>query len=129
VVNRAAQCRDAVPQRRIPEAGKLRGFFLVPAISSTVRHGARDPLSAAEYGRSGHDCEARVIDYEAGTLVLDTVDARTNRLVWRGSARQSVDALIDNQDWMDKYVDQSIARTMATFPASGSSGDVAASER
>jgi hypothetical protein len=70
-----------------------------------------------------------VIDYEAGTLVLDALDARTNQLVWRGSARQSVDALIDNQEWMEKYVDQSVARVMATFPASGPRGETTGGER
>jgi hypothetical protein len=32
----------------------------------------------------GDDCGARVVEYEAGTLVVDLVDARTNRVVWRG---------------------------------------------
>lgn len=79
--------------------------------------------------RSGHDCEARVVEYEAGTLVLDAVDARTNQLVWRGSARQNVDALIDNQDWMEEYVDKSVARLMVAFPSHVPRGDTAARER
>src|SRR5262245_32433590 len=35
------------------------------------------------------DCGVRVMEYEAGTLVLDVVDARTNRVVWRGWAQDS----------------------------------------
>ena len=64
-----------------------------------------------------HDCEPRVAEYEAGTLVLDVMDASTRRVVWRGSARQSVDGLIDNQDWMEKYITKSVARMMERFPA------------
>ena len=67
-----------------------------------------------EYGNcnGGDDCEPRVIDYEAGTLVLDFKDTRTNRVVWRASVQQSVDGLIDNQVWMEEYVDKAVARMM-----------------
>ena len=65
------------------------------------------------------DCEARVTEYKAGTLVLAIRDARTNRVVWRSSAQQSVDGLIDNQDWMEKYIDKAVARMMERFPRAG----------
>jgi hypothetical protein len=80
------------------------------------------------YGNCGtrNDCEARVIDYEAGTLVVDVTDAQTNRLVWRGSAQQSVDALIDNQDWMEQYVEKSVTAMMGRFPAIAASAESAA---
>ncbi len=32
----------------------------------------------------GDDCPVRTVEAEAGTLVVDVIDARTNRLVWRG---------------------------------------------
>jgi hypothetical protein len=67
-----------------------------------------------------------VIDYEAGTLVVDVTDAQTNRLVWRGSAQQSVDALIDNQDWMEQYVEKSVTAMMGRFPAIAASAESAA---
>ena len=35
-------------------------------------------------------CGVRTVEKEAGTLVLDVIDARTNRLVWRGWAQHSV---------------------------------------
>lgn len=34
------------------------------------------------------DCPPGIVEYEAGTLVLDMVDARTNRLIWRGWAQR-----------------------------------------
>ena len=36
-------------------------------------------------------CGVRTVEKEAGTLVLDVIDARTNRLVWRGWAQHSVE--------------------------------------
>jgi hypothetical protein len=74
-----------------------------------------------EYGTcgDGDDCEPRVTEYEAGTLVLDLMDTRTNRVVWRSSVQQSVDGLIDNQEWMEEYVDKAVARMMERFPWGG----------
>jgi hypothetical protein len=48
--------------------------------------------------------------------VLDVMDASTRRVVWRASARQSVDGLIDNQRWMEEYITRSVARMMERFP-------------
>ena len=39
----------------------------------------------------GADCQPDLLEYEAGTLVLDVVDTRTNRVIWRGWARDSVE--------------------------------------
>jgi hypothetical protein len=62
----------------------------------------------------GDDCRPYV--YEAGTLLLDLVDAHTNRLVWRGWAEGAVDGMIDNQDWMEKRIDEAVTRILATLP-------------
>jgi hypothetical protein len=67
--------------------------------------------------QGGGDCEPRVAEYESGTLVLDVMDASTRRVVWRASARQSVDGRIDNQEWMEEYITKSVARMMERFPA------------
>jgi hypothetical protein len=60
------------------------------------------------------DCNPSV--YDAGTLMLDFVDARTNRLVWRGWAEGSLDGAIDNQDWMEQKIDDAVARILARLP-------------
>jgi Domain of unknown function (DUF4136) len=52
--------------------------------------------------------------YEAGTLLVDFVDAGTNRLVWRGWAKSNMNGVIDNQAWLEERIDTSIARLMAT---------------
>ena len=70
-----------------------------------------------EYGYcQGVDCESWVVEYEAGTLVLDFIDARTNRLVWRGWARDSVEDVLGNQERMEQRINQAVSRMLARFP-------------
>jgi uncharacterized protein DUF4136 len=61
------------------------------------------------------DCHPSVFD--AGTLTLDIVDARTNRLVWRGWAESTFDGVVDNQQWLEHRVDEAVARILQTLPA------------
>lgn len=67
---------------------------------------------------SGDDCRAGVTEYEAGTLVLDVMDARTNRLVWRGWAQNSVEDLLDNPDRMARMIDEAVTRMLRQLPRS-----------
>jgi hypothetical protein len=67
--------------------------------------------------RRDGDCEGcRPEVYDAGTLLIDLVDARTNRLVWRGWAKSSIDGVIDNQDWMEQRIDEAVARILEKLP-------------
>jgi Domain of unknown function (DUF4136) len=66
-----------------------------------------------QYGDCGA-CSPSV--YDAGTLMLDFVDARSNRLFWRGWAEGSLDGAIDNQDWMEQRIDEAVTRILARFP-------------
>lgn len=61
-------------------------------------------------------CNARVIDYEAATLVLDVVDARTERLVWRGWAGNTLDSLVDGHRRMAREIDEAVRRMVAQLP-------------
>lgn len=54
--------------------------------------------------------------YDAGTLLIDLVDARTDGLVWRGWAKGSIDGVIDDQSWMEQRVDEAVARIMRRLP-------------
>lgn len=60
------------------------------------------------------DCKPYV--YDAGTLLLDFVDARTNKLVWRGWAERSMDGVIDNQEWMEEEIDEVVTRILERLP-------------
>jgi hypothetical protein len=61
-----------------------------------------------------NDCRPHV--YEAGTLLFDLVDARTNRIVWRGWAEGSVEGMIDDQDVMERRVDEAVTRILERLP-------------
>jgi hypothetical protein len=66
-----------------------------------------------EYGYCT-DCTPYV--YDAGTLVIDLVDARTQKLVWRGWAEGSVDGAIDDQRAMEAQIDRAVARILTKLP-------------
>jgi len=53
--------------------------------------------------------------YDAGTITLDLVDARTNRLVWRGWSEGSFDG-IDSQAIIEARVDDAIANILERLP-------------
>jgi Domain of unknown function (DUF4136) len=54
--------------------------------------------------------------YEAGTLLIDFVDTRTNKVVWRGWAEGAMDGVVDNQKVLEQRIDQTVARILETFP-------------
>jgi hypothetical protein len=70
-----------------------------------------------EYGYcSGSECPGEVFEYEAGTLVLDLVDARTNRVIWRGWARHTVEDMLENPDRMASRIDEAVRRMLERLP-------------
>jgi uncharacterized protein DUF4136 len=60
------------------------------------------------------DCRPEV--YDAGTLLIDFIDARTKKLVWRGWAEGSIEGVIDNQAWMEARIDEAVARILEKLP-------------
>lgn len=65
----------------------------------------------------GADCPPETYAYEAGTLVVDFMDARTNRLVWRGWAQSRLEAFLEDPDRMQETVRESIAQMMRQLPS------------
>ena len=63
---------------------------------------------------NGDDCRPYV--YEAGSLVIDVVDARTDKLAWRGWSEDSVDGAIDNQKWLEEKIDRAVTRILQRLP-------------
>jgi len=59
---------------------------------------------------------ARLEVYDEGTILIDFVDARTNRLVWRGWAERSIDGVVDDQEWMEQTIDEAVARILDRLP-------------
>jgi hypothetical protein len=56
-----------------------------------------------------------VIGFEAGTLILDFIDAGTNRLIWRGWAQHAIDDELENRDHMARRIDEAVTRMLARF--------------
>jgi hypothetical protein len=61
-------------------------------------------------------CNVPTVAYEAGTLVIDVIDARTNRLIWRGWAQDAVKDMLANQDTMARQINEAVARMFNEFP-------------
>jgi hypothetical protein len=65
---------------------------------------------------SGANCPPETITYEEGTLVLDFIDARTDRLIWRGWAPNSVADTLHNRDKMARRIDQAVTQMLKRLP-------------
>jgi Domain of unknown function (DUF4136) len=63
-----------------------------------------------------NDCRERVVEYEAGTLVLDIVDAHTNQVIWRGWARNDVGDMLSNEDRMAQTIQEAVTRMLSRLP-------------
>jgi hypothetical protein len=57
---------------------------------------------------------------EVGTLMVDLIDRRTNRLAWRGWSEDSFDGVVDDQRWMEETIDKTVARILARLPRNAS---------
>lgn len=80
------------------------------------------PAGDVQYGNCD-DC-FQASTYDAGTIMLDLVDARTRSLVWRAWAEGAFEGVVDDQAWLEARIDTAVARIAATLPRrQGSSGD------
>ncbi len=65
------------------------------------------------YG-SCQNCAASV--YDAGNILIDLVDGRTEKLAWRGWVETSLEGSIDNQRFMEEQIDQAVTRILEKLP-------------
>lgn len=72
-----------------------------------------------KYGYCYGDCSPQIVDYEQGTLVVDLVDARTKKVVWRGWAQDTMSGVIDNQKRLEQQVDEGVTKMMLLLPRGG----------
>lgn len=67
------------------------------------------------YGWGWYGGGVDVSQYEEGTLIIDFIDMKTNKLEWRGTAQG---AMADNPDVQTRTanVDSAVSQMLATFP-------------
>jgi hypothetical protein len=63
-------------------------------------------------GCGGPECETRLADRDEGTVVIDVVDARTRRIVWRGWVQDDARVMLAKP----ARVDASLARLFDRLP-------------
>ncbi len=63
-----------------------------------------------------NDCDDWVNQYQAGTLILDVIDARTGELLWRGWAQDKVDGVLGHQARLSAKLQDKIRLILARFP-------------
>jgi hypothetical protein len=67
-------------------------------------------------GCNEHDCPGAVTASEMGTIIVDMIDARTNRLVWRGWAQSRIGNMIEDQEKLTTRISESLERMLEQFP-------------
>jgi hypothetical protein len=67
----------------------------------------------------GEDCLSGVVEFETVTLVLDLIDADTNRMIWRGWAQHRMDGLAGNPYRMARTIEEAVARMVKRLPPAG----------
>lgn len=70
-------------------------------------------------GSARYTCDrdgCRPYIYDAGTLWIELVDPRSNKVVWGGWAEGSMDGVIDNQPWMEERIDAAVRRILEKLP-------------
>ena len=60
--------------------------------------------------------ETRTLDYQVATLQIDLFDARDGRLVWRGSAAQSLRGDAAGPAERDAAIRQTVAKVLGQYP-------------
>ncbi len=65
----------------------------------------------------GSEDDPRPGVFDAGSLTIDVVDARTNTLVWRGWADRTFDAEIDDQRRLERRLDAAVVHILQRLPS------------
>jgi hypothetical protein len=93
----------------IEKAMAARGFEMSPKSE-------RPDLLIHYHASIAERLDDEQIRYEAGTLVVDVVDAATNVLIWRGWAQGSVEGVLGNRERMRRRIDEGVARMFQALP-------------
>lgn len=105
-----------------PEADLLVGYHVtldrkieVSTVDSTYGYGRGPAWGRYGYGGRIDVPETRVDQYDEGTLLLDLVDRKTQRLVWRGSATDRVE-LERHPEEREESLRAAVKEMLGSFP-------------
>jgi hypothetical protein len=76
--------------------------------------GDRGTAAGRPRGAGCGDCGIDVFD--EGTLVIDLVDAQTDRLLWRGWATAAIDGIVADQPRMERRLHEAVVRLLQRLP-------------
>ena len=62
------------------------------------------------------DAESQIRDYDAGILVLDIVDARTNQVIWRAWAQHDMTELLQDGRKMAEWIETAVEQMLTNLP-------------
>ena len=75
------------------------------------------PKTHIDLSMGGHGWVTFSLDGKyAWSHTPDVIDARTNRLIWRGWAQHSVKDMLKNQDTMARQINEAVTRMFKEFP-------------
>lgn len=86
------------------------------SITQQVDVNGADQKRGYNVSTSGYDMGARPYVFDAGTVTIDLVDAHTKTLVWRGWVERSLDGAINDQAWLERRIDDTVARILERLP-------------
>ncbi|MEW6360210.1 MAG: DUF4136 domain-containing protein [Planctomycetota bacterium] len=66
--------------------------------------------------RGGYPGDIRTTYYEEGTLILDFVDAKTKKLLWRATAKKELDPGTKTPEEAQKSTDEVVQKILEHFP-------------
>ncbi|MBW2293170.1 MAG: DUF4136 domain-containing protein [Deltaproteobacteria bacterium] len=111
----------ALAAKGIRKVSAEEASFLVNYYISLEHKIRVDSIPVSNYGyrgagwRGGLLIEARVHQYDEGTLILDVVDPQKNELLWRGSGSTQA-GKTSTPEARKKKIDEIVSKLLATFP-------------
>ena len=101
----------AITRELVARKFKL-GIYGEPDFLIAFHVGSRRQAEAIEWGYDHYSDSVEIHKYTKGTLVIDVVDPRTRRLIWRGS---SLD-VISNRGKAGEAINKAVKSILSKFP-------------
>jgi len=103
-----------------PRADVLVHYHASVSQEIELNEGRNDcvPLTVTSATANSVPDNCRPYIYDAGTLLIDLVDGRSNKLLWRGWAEGAIDGVIADQRALEQRVDESVRRILEKLPRS-----------